>query len=443
MQITPLIPRDSPFSRSLSISWKEGIAASMMVAIADYYLIPLALFLGAVPYQIGLLVAIPHLLGSASQILAVQAVQLFRSRLKFLVFSSAAQTLFFLPLAFLPILRSANTITLMIILVSIYRILFNLIATVWGSLVSDYLEPEWRGKYMGWRLQVAGIAGLITMLSAASVLSLLKDKLTWIGFCIVFTWAACARALSFGWMRKMQDIPGTHTDASTRFSFFSFIRDIHRRNFTYFVFYASAILFAAMICSPYISVHMLQDLKFNYFTYISIHIASLVSGMIAYPLWGRHADKVGNAQVLKVTGALIPIIPVYWLLVKDPVVLFLCEMFSGFIWGGFNLCAVNFIFDAASPQSRVRHLSYFNLFNGIATFAGAAIGGFLASHLPPVWDSSFYLLCILSFLLRLASWKFLSQKFKEVRTPTHTMSSKELFFSVLGIKPALEEKQVS
>jgi MFS family permease len=130
-------------------------------------------------------------------------------------------------------------------------------------------------------------------------------------------------------------------------------------------------------------------------------------------------------------------------LIKNPAILFACEMFSGFIWGGFNLCAVNFIFDAASPQSRVRHLSYFNLVNGIATFLGAAAGGFLASHLPPLWGSSFYLLCILSFLLRFMSWSFLSSKFHEVRTPTHRMTSAELFFSVLGIKPALEEKQIS
>jgi len=52
--------------RSLSISWKEGIPASVMLGITDYYIVPFGLFLGASPPEIGLLVAFPHLIGSVA-----------------------------------------------------------------------------------------------------------------------------------------------------------------------------------------------------------------------------------------------------------------------------------------------------------------------------------------------------------------------------------------
>ena len=33
--------------RSLDVSWKEGIPASVMIGILEYYLVPFGLFLGA------------------------------------------------------------------------------------------------------------------------------------------------------------------------------------------------------------------------------------------------------------------------------------------------------------------------------------------------------------------------------------------------------------
>ena len=152
-----------------------------------------------------------------------------------------------------------------------------------------------------------------------------------------------------------------------------------------FVFYVSSITFATNIAAPYFSVHMLRDLHFNYVSFMAVTLAPTLSGLIAFPLWGRHADQVGNARILKLTGLLIPIIPILWLFTHQTAMLFLIECCSGFIWGGFNLCAVNFIYDAVSPGKRVRCLSYFNLINGLAIFFGAWLGGWLSTHLMPVF----------------------------------------------------------
>ena len=103
----------NPFRKSLDISWKEGIAASVMLAAADEYLIPLGLFLGATPMDIGFLVAVPHLLGSLSQFFAVRAVDFVGSRLRFLVRATFLQALFLLPLAIFPFfLFSSSSVSL-------------------------------------------------------------------------------------------------------------------------------------------------------------------------------------------------------------------------------------------------------------------------------------------------------------------------------------------
>jgi hypothetical protein len=123
----------NPFRKSLDLSWKEGIAASVMQASADEYLIPLGLFLGATPMDIGFLVAVPHLLGSLAQFFAVKAVDLFGSRLRFLVRASFLQAIFLLPLAAFPFFLFPSRILALIFFVTLFRILANLIATVWGG----------------------------------------------------------------------------------------------------------------------------------------------------------------------------------------------------------------------------------------------------------------------------------------------------------------------
>jgi MFS family permease len=428
----------NPFRKSLDISWKEGIAASVMQAATDEYLIPLGLFLGATPMDIGFLVAIPHLLGSLSQFFAVRAVELFGSRLRFLVRASFLQALLLLPLAVFPFFFFPSRILALIFFVALFRVLANLIATVWGGLASDYLVPEERGKYFGWRSRITGMAGMITTILGGVLLNIFKPFSTAAGFCILFGVTASARFISSGFMAQMQDVPA-RKNPKDMFTFFMFLRRFKESNFVKFVFYVASITFATMLAAPYFSVYMLRDLHFSYLTYILVHMGSIVASLVSFPIWGKHADRIGNAKVLKTTSLLIPLIPVLWLFSTNLIYLFTIEIFSGFVWGGFNLCSLNFIYDAVSPGKRTRCLGYFGFINGVATFVGAGMGGYLAERLPTLNGSRILTLFVISAALRLLSHFLLSRHFHEVRTSTQKISNVELFFSVVGIRPFLEK----
>jgi len=168
-------------------------------------------------------------------------------------------------------------------------------------------------------------------------------------------------------------------------------------------------------------------------------MGAIVASLVSFPIWGKHADKIGNAKVLKTTSLLIPLIPVLWLFSSNLTYLFMIEVFAGFVWGGFNLCSLNFIYDAVSPGKRVRCLGYFGFINGVATFLGAGLGGYLAERLPTLNGSRILTLFVISGLLRFLSHFLLSRHFHEVRTAAQKISSVELFFSVVGIRPLLEK----
>src|SRR5574344_2588735 len=134
-------------------------------------------------------------------------------------------------------------------------------------------------------------------------------------------------------------------------------------NFGKFTLFISLFSLATAIASPFFSVYMLNDLKLSYFQWTIITFSSSFATLIFVPMWGKFSDKYGNVKTMKITGAIIPIIPLLWIFSmpllenygKSTLFLILCffELFSGTIWAGFNLSASNFIYDAVIRQRTV------------------------------------------------------------------------------------------
>jgi MFS family permease len=431
--------KDPEVAKQLDISLdaciKEGVCAQIMILIFDYYLVPFALFIKATTFEIGLLVSLPHLLSALSQLFATRIVRSIGSRRKLLTTGVALQAAFLLPIPFLIFYPEFNSVKLLILLMIIFRVLGSILGPAWGSMVSDYLPEDRRGEFFGFRMQIIGISGVLSLAVWGIVLGLMnKYSEAWALFVVFFSAGLC-RCVSYFYMKRMIEFP-QKIEASDYFTFWMFIRRFKQSNFVKFIFYVACVTFATQLAAAYFSVYMLKELHFGYLTYTLISMASVITGLISFPVWGRHADQFGNAKILKVTGVLISIVPIFWMFTKNPFVLIMIEMFSGFAWGGFNLCSSNFIFDAVRPSKRVRCLSYYNLINSAAIFAGASLGGYLAYRLPR-FDSASPLvtLFLLSAVFRLMAYVFLSGTFKEVRPAYKKIRSTQLFISVLGVRP--------
>jgi MFS family permease len=421
---------------SLSACIKEGVAAQIMIGIFDYYLVPFALLLHASTEQIGFLVSVPHLLASISQLFAVKAVEAAGGRKEFLMKGTFVQAVLLLPIGFLVFTYFPHRLAVLIFLVCIFRVLGSLLGPAWGSMVSSYLPENLRGGYFGRRAQIISIIGLINLSAWGLFLSWMNHFSVSIGFCVIFLTAAIVRFVSFYYMRQLTEL-SAEDSPENRFTFWMFIRRFRESNFVKYIFYMASITFATQLCAAYFSVYMLEDLKFSYLSYMLVNFASMLAGLLVFPIWGRHADMVGNAKIMKLTSLFIPVIPLFWVFAREPWQLILIESFSGFIWGGFNLCSANFIFDAVSAPKRVQCLGYFNLINGIAIFAGAGLGGYWARRLPEINGSSLLTLFLISAILRFLAHFLLSKHFTEVRTHVTSIRSREVFFSVLGVRPLI------
>jgi len=420
---------------SLRASFKDGIFASIMAGMTEHYIIPFALLLGATLQQVGWVSALPSLLGSISQLFAVQVIHWIGGRLRFLVRAILVQAIFLLAIAFLAWSDFPYRVEMFLSLLVLSTICGGLAGPAWGSLMTEYIPKQKRGQYFGWRHRILGIVNVASLTAAGLVLYWTRELSQALGFFIIFLIGALARFVSGGYLAQMSEVPQKRDPASD-FTFVMFLARFRESNFVKFVAFMATLTFSTFLAAPFFAVFMLRDLELSYLTYMVLQVTSAVTGLVALPWWGRHADLVGNVRVLRLAGFLATLNPLFWLVSHDVFYLVLVQVLAGFSWSGTTLSATNFIYDAVTQQKRVRCIGYFNVINGTALFLGASLGGFLASRLPPIQGYSLLTLFALSALCRLFSYFLLFRRFQEVR-PSREVSSQELFFSVVGIRPLI------
>ena len=415
-----------------------------MAGVTDYYATPAALFLGATVQQVALITALPNLLSSLSQFFSVQVIYWVGGRLKLLVRLVLSQATLILCmdvfkvtmwtfLAMLPLVQVTHRVELLLIFLILVAMCGGLAGPAWGSLMSDYVPAKKRGQYFGWRNRSVGAVTVASVIASGLLLNFFHQRYYGAGFWMIFSLAAAARYCS-GYFISRMDEPPHRQDPASDFTFVMFLRRFRESNFLRFVMFSGCLTFATYLAAPFFAVFMLRDLELSYLTYMALQVCASLAALVALPLWGKHADLVGNVRVLRLSSFLAALIPIFWLFSQTPAYLMVVQMVSGFAWSGVTLSAGNFIYDAVTPQKRVRCIAYFNVINGVALFFGSSLGGYLASRLPPLFGYPLLGLFALSCFCRMSFYLLLSRTFREVRV-AHEVSIHELFFSVVGIRP--------
>lgn len=420
-------------SRSLYFSFVDGFFASIMTGLTMNYIVPFGLLLGAKNFQVGLLNALPQLLGSVVQLKTADIVDKIKSRLKVIVLFVYLHGLSFFLVLMLELL--SQKVYWFIFVITLSTTLTSIAGPAWWSLMSDTVDKEKYGEYFAWRGKVLGVVSLVVCFMAGFFLSVIKNKFN--GFLILFTLAGLMRLISGYFISKMEDVP-LRVSEKNKFSYIQFISRFKESNFVKYVIFVSLFNFAVGISSPFFSVYMLKELGMNYYEYTFVTLSSSISTLIFLSFWGRMADKVGNVKVIKITGFLICFVPILWIFSKNLFYLIFINAIAGYVWAGFNLATVNFIFDAATEEVRTRCVGYFSFTNGIFIFLGNLVSGWLATHLPGlIKGSNLLTLFTLSGILRFFFILLFRNKFYEVRVVEY-VDSKQLLFTVLGIKPVLD-----
>jgi len=355
------------------------------------YITPYALLLGASNKIIGFLTSIPQIASAIIQLFSLRILGGKVSRKKLSFWGALLQAIFWLPiisLEFFYFVLNKRGPMIPIALIGFYTILVaagSIFAPAWSSWMKDLVDEKTRGSYFGKRNRIVGFASLSSMVVAGYLLDVFKKINAYSGFLLIFSIAMISRFIS-AFLLKQQHEPPFKSHKSYYFTLWEFIRIMPQSNFGRFTAFVNLFTFSVSIASPFFAVYMLKYLKLSYLQFTLVNFASSIASLLSMPLWGKLGDRYGNLKIVKTTSSLIPLVPAMWALttfVKSNFVFFillLIELYSGFLWAGYNLSSSNFVYDAVTRQKLPICVTYYNILNAVMTFIGATIGGFLASY---------------------------------------------------------------
>lgn len=433
----------APGDRSLDYSVKDGCAWSCAAGFGESYFGAYVIFLGATDHILGFMSSVPLLAGALAQIAVLALLKRIRFRKRFIVACAICQALTFIPMIILPLASPGYAIYILFVFVVLYHVLGGMSSPAWSSWMWEIVDPAKRGAYFAGRTKIMGIYNMAALFVGGLVTGWMQALgHTWAGFAAIFALACMARLVSSRYLALVTEpayVPPRHQE---EFSLIDFISKGTRSNFLRFVLYVSLMIFASFVAAPFFALYLLEDLKYTYFEYMAVTVPVIAAQYLTLSNWGVISDKFGNRFVLRVCGILVMLVPILWLFSSNIIYIIFIQIFSGIAWGGFNLSAANFIYDAVSHAKVARCVAYFNLFVCIGVVAGAALGGYLIPYLSNEvsvlgWSVSFgsslQTLFLISGLLRMAVYVIARRSVKEVREVEKTSGARALLY-VVGLK---------
>lgn len=363
--------------RSLRWFLADGVFGGSSDAIVNAFQSIYLLALGATRAQIGLLASISNLTmllvmlpGAA---LAERSLEYKKFILKALVLSKS--TLFFL--ALLPFLPLNEHVVSLGIAFAILRVLAAHFANpAWTAFVGKLVPLQWRGRYFASRNILIGIASILVTLMAGALIDLFGKPG---GYQVVFGLAGVLGFFSAYSFSRIEE----PVLARERTRGLSILRGIKNAwevpGLQPFCILSALWNFSVQIAGPFFPVYMVEGFKAGG---TMIGLTSSLATLASIPgqrVFGRWADGRGALWVQRLTSFLIPLVPWLWALAPGVWFVMPVELFSGFVWAGFNLAAFNLLLEFTPQEGRPIYVALYQVLVGIGMTVGPMVGGILVN----------------------------------------------------------------
>jgi MFS family permease len=349
-------------------------------------LVAYALFLGASPFVIGLLAAIPFL----TQLLQAPAVVLMervRRRRLISILSLVVARLALPAMAVLSIIPDKTVALALLVIAETIHCAFNAVASCsWNSWIRDLVPEERLGRFFARRTIWATLFGVAGTASAAISLQWAgkdADSQTLV-FAALYSAGFLASLISTWSLAKVPE--PTMVAASAWGSLGAlFKQPFADPNFVRLMRFLASWHFAMNFALPFFTVYMLEQLGYTAGFVLLLSIISQASNLVLLRLWGGLADHFANKTVLLVSA------PAF---IASVAAMSLAPAFSGaaqvaFLVGlhvamgmagaGVTLACAAIAMKQAPRGSSHVYIATSSLVGSAAAGAAPLIGGFLAT----------------------------------------------------------------
>lgn len=395
----------------------EGFLNEIFVVFtAGPFQTKVARLLGAGPFALSLLVALPFL-AQAGQLFGPLAEKSFLGRRAFVAPAYVVGRLFWLvPVAFVALgLSGGVPLTASLIAVTAMGFVSMVGINGWTAWMADFVPERVRADVFGARAWAVALGTLICAPAAALLIDSLKASPHehW-GHAAVGVIAALCGAGAGLVLARLPDVPprqiidGPLTGEIRAL----FAEPEFRRVLALFCFWN----FAIGLPAPFWTLYMMEQLEMSFMLVIAHTILVLSVRLAVNKVWSRLIARYGSRAVLIACSFAISIIPLLWLLPRPDALwpVWIEGVVSGLFWTGFHQAAFIQPMVAIPARAKAFGLAVFNVVTGLVLFGSMTLGGAILEALGTEDGQGFYVLFIASSALRLLTGVW-GQRLPDVR----------------------------
>lgn len=385
----------------LFINWTQG-------SVLTGY----ALYLGATPFELGLIASVP-LLGQVLAPLVAWLAGRAGRRKALTVATAVLGRVIWAVAALLPAVAPPDSRAgLLIVTIAVSGIFLAGNGALWTAWMGDVVPSDQRGRYFGLRGGVLGIVGMLANLGAGAFVDAVAAPLS---FQLVLLFAILNGLIASSLLLTHSEPLVTAQRLPLVETFTVPFKDL---NFRRFLIFASYWTFSVLIVAPFVFAYFLKHLQMSYTQIALWSVIAAVSALVFSPQWGRLADRVGNKPVLEITtvgaGTLLPLT---WLMATPSNLwpIWLSGVVDALIWGAIGPAQFNLALSSAPRENRISFIAVLSAVTGLAGFIGGILSGVLLSGFSGFGTATllgyqwtpYHWLIVVSALLRTQAWRLL------------------------------------
>ncbi len=363
---------------SLRFAYLEGVFGAPVATITSGALLTgFALYLGATPFEISIILALPFVT-QIIQLFGPGIIDAFGDRRAVAAYGTLFARLIWIPIALLPIMLiyGWDPIPLFIVLSVLSLVFYNIGLNSWLIWMSDLIPRTLRGRFFGRRNMYVGLVSTLVLLGAGFFLDFFTiQNLEGTGYCLLMLAGILLSYFSF---RAQLRVEGAPEKAKESVSFRELYQEFRtNKRFSSILRFISVWTLATGMAAPFYYVHLFEYLRWTY-SEVTIY-AAIATGlpMIVQPFWGKILDSVGHKPLLQLCGTAVTMAPLIWVVITPALshLLWIEAMFSGVLWAGINITVFNIVLYALPGERKAPVVATFAAVTGLINFVGMLLGG--------------------------------------------------------------------
>lgn len=378
--------------------WDVSFATAFGTIVSGSFLIGFVKELGGSDFWIGLVAALPSLLGLL-QIPGAVVGRSFASFKRFVAPGGWVWRLLYLPFLALPLLTwdKGVKLQLLTLCITLATAAVQLVSPVYNEWIADLVPPSGRGSYFARRTAVSTVVAMVVAFAGGIVLDRFRSAgQTEAGFSVLFGIGWLCAMVSMGFFLAMKDSVREHpVRIGVVESVRQFRAPVADPNFRRVLVYISVFGIGAMLAGGLFVAFAFETLKLSYTVIQLTQVAHAAGTLATSAAWGYLTDRFGNKPVLTILSVGTVLTPLAWILcvpgqtLFNTVVLVVGHVYNGAVWSGVGVAQMNMWLATSPEDKRANYLgtavALQALASGIAPLIGAAMMALLRPGFGVEW----------------------------------------------------------